>query len=257
MSEFFGALFLIYVLYRLASPLIRALATDPPRPLDSPIRDIPELVRRIGRSHPEAHGLRVPIIVVRLGVFMSAADGHVDDRELAVIRSMFLRAGAPPVIERMFENVISAAPREKEIPQLLLELRRIADRDDIEIVLHALLQIIGADGRADDNEMQFFYVIASGLGLTSDETHRIIVEAVGETRGAEGERERGSGRSAYETLGLSPTASREEVRKTYRDLARKYHPDRVEHLGPEFQELANKRMSEINQAYETLSVSTG
>ena len=52
----------------------------------------------------------------------------------------------------------------------------------------------------------------------------------------------------YKILGISKTASQEDVKKAYRKLARKYHPD----LNPNDKE-AEKRFKEINEAYSTLS----
>ena len=53
--------------------------------------------------------------------------------------------------------------------------------------------------------------------------------------------------NAFEVLNLQPTASREEIRKTYRALARRWHPDRFME-GPE-RDWANEKMAEINAAY--------
>lgn len=58
--------------------------------------------------------------------------------------------------------------------------------------------------------------------------------------------------SAREILGVGPVASEEEIVVAYRKMARLYHPDRVEGLGPEFKELAERRMKEINAAYKEL-----
>lgn len=55
--------------------------------------------------------------------------------------------------------------------------------------------------------------------------------------------------SARTVLGVGPDASEEEILAAYRKMARMYHPDRVEGLGPEFEELAERRMKEINAAY--------
>ena len=57
-------------------------------------------------------------------------------------------------------------------------------------------------------------------------------------------------RSPYEVLEVRPGASREEVTAAYRRLVQQYHPDRVANLAPEFRELAEQRMKEINAAYE-------
>jgi DnaJ like chaperone protein len=42
----------------------------------------------------------------------------------------------------------------------------------------------------------------------------------------------------------------DEIRKAYRVLASKYHPDKVSHLAKEFQEMANEKLKEINGAWE-------
>jgi DnaJ like chaperone protein len=57
----------------------------------------------------------------------------------------------------------------------------------------------------------------------------------------------------YAILGLEKGASQAEVRQAYRELAQKYHPDKVAHLGDEFKELAEARFKEIQQAYNQLS----
>lgn len=59
-------------------------------------------------------------------------------------------------------------------------------------------------------------------------------------------------KSAYETLGVSVGASQAEIVAAYRQMAMMYHPDRLSGLAPEFVELAEERMKEINAAYEEL-----
>ncbi len=47
-------------------------------------------------------------------------------------------------------------------------------------------------------------------------------------------------------------ATQEEIKAAYREMMSKYHPDKVAHLGEEFQEIAKAKTKAINQAYETL-----
>ncbi len=56
----------------------------------------------------------------------------------------------------------------------------------------------------------------------------------------------------YTILGIAPGASREEIKTAYRGLAAQYHPDKVQHLGEEFQKLAEARFKAIQQAYDQL-----
>ena len=57
-------------------------------------------------------------------------------------------------------------------------------------------------------------------------------------------------RDPYQVLGIPSTATDEEVKKAYRNLARKYHPDNY-HDNP-LEDLAQERMKEINEAYEEI-----
>lgn len=68
-----------------------------------------------------------------------------------------------------------------------------------------------------------------------------------------GQSEAGEGdRDPYAVLGVSPGAGPEEIRAAFRQASQAYHPDKVAHLGPEFQELAQKKFIEIQRAYEIL-----
>jgi len=59
----------------------------------------------------------------------------------------------------------------------------------------------------------------------------------------------------YTVLGISENHTTEELEKGYKALVAKYHPDKVTHLGEEFQQLAHQRMIEIQRAYQTLKKS--
>jgi hypothetical protein len=56
----------------------------------------------------------------------------------------------------------------------------------------------------------------------------------------------------YELLEVPRTASPDEIRSAYKRAVGRYHPDKVAHLGKEFQELAHKKLLAIQRAYETL-----
>lgn len=57
----------------------------------------------------------------------------------------------------------------------------------------------------------------------------------------------------YEILGISKTASKEEIKNAYKKLALIYHPDKYSHLADEYKEDAEKKFRQINEAYQILS----
>ncbi len=57
---------------------------------------------------------------------------------------------------------------------------------------------------------------------------------------------------AYKVLGIEPTATDDEVRKAYRQMALKHHPDRVAALGEDVRKAAERKFQEINEAKERI-----
>ena len=81
-------------------------------------------------------------------------------------------------------------------------------------------------------------------------------------RGATEEKDRPGGeedesRDPYLLLGVGRKDGQARIKKAYRDLLGRYHPDRVQHLGEEFQRLAAEKTVRINRAYEQIREEKG
>jgi len=74
----------------------------------------------------------------------------------------------------------------------------------------------------------------------------------GESYNNGNDRKNTAGKDPYQILGVSQSATVEDVRKRYKVLALQYHPDKVAHLGVEFQQLAEQKFKEIQEAYQTI-----
>ncbi|MCD4722060.1 MAG: DnaJ domain-containing protein [Desulfobacula sp.] len=59
-------------------------------------------------------------------------------------------------------------------------------------------------------------------------------------------------KTPHEILGIGPNASKKEIQTAYKEAIKKYHPDKLSHLGEEFSDLANEKFLEIQNAYDTL-----
>jgi len=57
---------------------------------------------------------------------------------------------------------------------------------------------------------------------------------------------------AYKILEVEPNASIEEIKKAYKAKVKQYHPDLVQNLGREIQELANRKLLKINYAFNLI-----
>lgn len=61
-------------------------------------------------------------------------------------------------------------------------------------------------------------------------------------------------KNPYKVLGVARNATQDQIKHAYKQLANKYHPDKVSHLGEEFRELAEERFKEIQEAYQKLKI---
>ncbi len=87
---------------------------------------------------------------------------------------------------------------------------------------------------------------------SADRFDRPRGQATGGEQSRATDSEKRAAKDPYTILGLAPGASREEIKAAYRRLAGKYHPDKVQHLGEEFQKLAEARFKDIQEAYDKL-----
>ena len=62
---------------------------------------------------------------------------------------------------------------------------------------------------------------------------------------------------AYQILGITDSATESEIKKAYRKLAIKYHPDKVAQLGEEFQKGAKEKFQKVQDSYEKIKDSQG
>lgn len=112
-------------------------------------------------------------------------------------------------------------------------------------LFHYLADLANADGNVCKEERDVLTAIASALRITSSDAESILAMF---SKASE---------SAYTVLEISPSATDEEVKKAYRSMAMKNHPDKVANLGPEVQKAAQEKFQKIQEAYETIKRERG
>ncbi len=112
-------------------------------------------------------------------------------------------------------------------------------------LVHFLFGIAKADSAVNDKELLVIRGIALTLGLYENDIISIQSMFVDDID------------SAYKVLEITKNASDEELRKAYRKMALKHHPDKVSYLGEEFRKEAEKKFKSIQMAYEKIKKSRG
>jgi DnaJ like chaperone protein len=112
-------------------------------------------------------------------------------------------------------------------------------------LLHFLFGIAQADGQIDEAEKQTIGAISREMGINMPDFESIQAMFVPNTDGD------------YKILEIERAATNDEIKKAYRRMAMKYHPDKVSHLGDDFQIAAHEKFQSVNKAYENIKKERG
>lgn len=170
------------------------------------------------------------------------ADGKVQKAELAVVKR-FLSAnfGEENALEalQLLKRILEQEINESEVAQ---QISRHLNYSSKLQLLHLLIDIALADGEAVASEMAIIERISNNFGISHADFESLKAPHFKKT----------DTNWAYKALEIEPTATDEEVKKAYRRMAMKFHPDKVTNLGSEMHASASEKFRSINQAYEAI-----
>ncbi len=191
---------------------------------------------------------------------LAKADGRVTENEIRAARSVMHRLGLGPAevrkaIHWFDEGKSPAFPLRQAVRDMR---RRAARKQELRTVfVRLLLEVALAKDRFTRQERSLVWMICTELDLGRVELAQL--EAM--VRAQKGFRQSPAGsadaarvRSAYRALGLEESASNDEVKRAYRRLMNRNHPDKIASRDPDGQAVAEaeRRTREIRGAYEML-----
>lgn len=173
------------------------------------------------------------------------ADRRLMKTELEYVRKFFTQQfGAEHTRQRML-LLREILKQDIQLYEVCAQIRRNIDSSSRLQLLHLLFGVAAADGHVNKDEQDLLQLIAAQIGVNERDYVSLQSMFVKD------------GDAAYKILEVEKTAGDEEVKKAYRRMAMKYHPDKVHHLGTEFQKDAQEKFRKINEAYETIKKERG
>lgn len=185
-------------------------------------------------------------VLLILAAHIMKADGKIMRSELDYIRDFFIRKVGPEKAQELVVRLRNLLEEDFSINQVCRQIRMSMVYPLRLELLHFLFGIAAADGKVNANEKQELERISAylGVGMADFESIKAMFY-------------REQPHSAYKILEIEPSVSDDEVKKAYRKMAVKYHPDKVSHLGAEFQEAAKEKFQKVQEAYESIRKQRG
>ena len=172
------------------------------------------------------------------------ADGKTTSQELSTLRSFFARNFGPQAGNEAEEIVKEILSKDFNLYEVCSQIRSCMDYSQRLQLYHYLVSLGACDG-LHQREIDILETIATYIGLSRSEVESIFAQF------------RPSNDSNYRILEISPDATNDEVKKAYRKMAVKYHPDKVATLGEDVQKAAEEKFKAISQAYEAICKERG
>ena len=188
----------------------------------------------------------IPTMLMALSAAVMKADGKVLKAELDYVKQFFSQQFGNQFNSRHLQ-VLKQFLDSDRIPlnEICSDIRNRMPAEVRAQLVHYLFGIAKADGNVAESELKSIENIANLLGVSQQEFISLKNMFYRDVN------------SDYKILGVTASASNEEVKKAYRKMAITHHPDKVASMGEEYQKGAQEKFLKIQEAYENIKKNRG
>ena len=183
--------------------------------------------------------------LVVLSAAVMNADGKVLKSELNFVKKFLKMNFGEVQADQLIILLKEALKQEVDVRGVADQIRMNMDHPKRMLLLQYLYGIANADGHVDKRELELIRLIAKHLGISLKDAASIEEPFHSGTL------------NPYKVLEITETATDAEVKKAYRKLAIKFHPDKIGDLGEGPRKLAKERFLQVQGAYEQIKKSRG
>jgi len=173
------------------------------------------------------------------------ADGSVKKSELEYVKRFLVSNFGSTLAPQYTKALGEILKQDLNVEEVSTQIRQYMDYSSRLMLIQFLFGIALSDGKHHPSEVELINTIAGFMGIGSKDYESIKAMFIKETN------------SAYKILEVSPDATDDEIKKAFRELAKKYHPDKVAHLGEEIKKAAEVKFTTLNAAYEAVKEERG
>lgn len=207
------------------------------------IFDSAEIHTKVYTGESSRNGFIVSLLVLVSAVMK--ADGRVLKSELDFVKKYFLDNFGVDASREAMILLRDILKQQVPLRDVCSQIRDNVDYSSRLQLIHLLFGVANADGIVSKEEQDVISDIANFLGISSQDYESIKAMFVANIN------------SFYTILEVEPTATNEEIKKSYRNLAIKHHPDKVGYLGDDVRRNAEQKFQKITEAYDKIKKERG
>lgn len=183
-------------------------------------------------------------LLVMIAAVMKA-DGKILKSELSYVKAFLLRQFGEAEAERLLLLLREILRQNLNVDEICEQIQENMEYPSRLQLVHFLFGVASSDGEPHAAEAEVLQRMCLHMGIRQSDLESIKAMFIRDTG------------SAYRILEITPEATDEEVKKAYRKMALKYHPDKVAHLGEEVQHAAKEKFQQLNAAYNEIKQQRG
>lgn len=196
-----------------------------------------------GRRSTQSGDFEMSLLVLASIVIKS--DGKIDQRELDFVRVQFTGMYGKERANSAFKLFKGIVKKEISARQVCIQIRSHMPHASRLQLLHFLFGIAKADGFVTESEVEEIRKIAGYLYINNSDYTSIKAMFYDESD------------NAYKILEITKETSNDEVKKAYRKMVKKYHPDKLQGIGEEHLKGANEKFQSIQESYDRIKKERG
>ncbi len=189
------------------------------------------------------------VSLLLLSATVIKADGNVDPRELKYVQKYFTRMYGQERANRAFKLFkVFIKNNDYSLLEVCTQIRQNLQHSSRLQLIHYLFGIASADGSVNQSEVSKIKTIAGYLYVNEYDFESIKAMFYKEYR---------TSYNPYKVLEIDRSATDNEVKKAYRKMVKKYHPDKLQYLGKEHLKGAEEKFLQVQKAYEQIQKERG
>jgi len=193
--------------------------------------------------YSQRDGFMVSLLVLMAAVMK--ADGKVLKSELEFVKLHLQSILGNEKSQQALIVLREVLKKEIPLSEVCHQIRVNIDYNSKTQLLHLLFELGKSDGYLVEGECGVIHNISRMLGVSEADYESVLNMFYK------------SAESAYKILEVDPLVSDEDLKKAYRKMAIRFHPDKVAHLGEEFQASAKVKFQKVNEAYDQIKKERG